>query len=173
MKPPLVVFCGVPGSGKTTIARALCSKIPGAVHVQTDAIRTMIARPKYTRPESVFVYNSCLRVAKEALATGRPVVLDGTFSRGYQRANVLTELQGLHGRCVLVHVMCSFDTARLRNASRTAVVPEERWKGINAHFEEPLKALELNSDTHSAEENAEIILSVLAHEPETGNESVR
>jgi adenylylsulfate kinase-like enzyme len=59
-------------------------------------------------------------------------------------------------------VTCSFDTARLRNASRTAVVPEERWKGINAHFEGPLKALKLDTDTHSAEENANIILSALA-----------
>jgi hypothetical protein len=164
MKPPLVVFCGVPGSGKTTIARIVCGRIPGAVHIQTDAIRRMIARPKYTRPESAFVYDSCIQVAKKALASGRPVVLDGTFSRSYQRVKALTELQGLYGQCFLVHVMCSFDTARLRNASRMAVVPEERWKGINAHFEEPLKALKLDTEAHSAEENAGIVLSALAHE---------
>jgi hypothetical protein len=161
MKPPLVVFCGVPGSGKTTIARILCKRIPGAVHIQTDAIRRMITRPKYTGPESAFVYNSCVQVAKEALISGRPVVLDGTFARSYHRAKAFTELQGLYGRFVLVYLVCSFDTARLRNASRMDIVPEERLKGIYAHFEEPMKALKLNTDTHSAEENANIILSAL------------
>jgi hypothetical protein len=161
MKPPLVVLCGVPGSGKTTIARIVCGRIPGAVHIQTDDIRRMIARPKYTGPESVFVYNSCFHVAREALIRGRPVVLDGTFARSYHRAKALTKLQGLYGRLVLVYVMCSFDTARSRNASRMDIVPEERLKGIYAHFEEPMKALRLNTDTHSAEENANVITSAL------------
>jgi predicted kinase len=126
----------------------------------------MIANPEYTGPESEFVYNSCLQVAREALTGGRPVVLDGTFTRSYQRVKALAELHGLYGQCVLVHAMCSIDTARLRNASRIAVVPEERLQGINAHFEEPLEALKLDTDAHSAEENANIVLSALAHEVE-------
>ena len=158
-----MVFCGVPGSGKTTIARIVCGRIPGAVHIQTDAIRRMIARPKYTGPESAFVYNSCIQVAKDALISGRPVVLDGTFARSYHRAKAFTELQGLYGRSVLVYIMCSFETARSRNTSRTNIVPEERLKGIYAHFEEPMKALKLNAETRSAEENANIVLSALTH----------
>ena len=89
------------------------------------------------------------------------MVLDGTFARSDHRRRALSELRELYGQCIVVHVMCDIDTARRRNASRRAVVPEDRLRGIYAHFEEPLSALKINTDTHSAEENASIILSSL------------
>ncbi len=162
MRPPLIVFCGVPGSGKTTIARILCESMRGAVHIQTDTIRKMIARPNYSGPESEFVYDSCVQVAREALERGRPAVLDGTFARTLHRTRAFTALRGLYGRGIVVDVVCSFDTAKRRNGSREEVVPEERLRGIYASFEEPIGALRVDTDKRSAEESAAIILAVIS-----------
>jgi len=167
----LVIFCGVPGSGKTTIARILSEKLRGSVHIQTDSIRSMIARPNYGGPESAFVYDSCVRVAKEALRRGRPAILDGTFARSAHRARALSELRGLYGRCVLVHVFCRMSTAERRNSSRRDVVPRERLRGIYASLEEPLGAVRIDTDALSADESAAIVLAAATSERKEGEHS--
>jgi len=136
--------------------------MPGAVHIQTDTMRRMIARPNYSGPESAFVYDSCVQVAREALERGRPAVLDGTFARNVHRVEALTALRGLYGPCIVVDVVCSFDTAKRRNGSREEVVPEERLRGIYASFEEPIGALRVDTDMRSAEESAVIILAAIS-----------
>jgi predicted kinase len=123
----------------------------------------MIARPNYSAPESAFVYESCVQVAREALRRGRPVILDGTFARSAHRARAVRALSGLYGRHILVHVVCSMDTAKRRNSSREEIVPEERLRGIYASFEQPTAALQVDSQAWSAEENAAIISTALTH----------
>jgi len=160
-RPPLMVFCGVPGCGKSSIARIVCGRIPGAVHIQTDTIRRMIPQPNYNASESEFVYESCLQVAREALKRGRPVVLDGVFARSDHRTRALALLRGLYGRSLVVQVACGIDTAKRRNASRTMAVPDERLSAMYTHFEAPPKALKVDADTHTAEENASLILAAI------------
>ena len=164
----MIIFCGVPGSGKTTIARTLSEKLMGSVHIQTDTIRGMIARPNYGGPESAFVYDSCVRVAKEALRRGRPTILDGTFARSAHRARAFSALRGFCGRCVLVYVVCGMSTAERRNASRRDVVPRERLRGFYVSFEEPLDAVRIDTDVRSAEESAAIILAATKGETKEG-----
>jgi predicted kinase len=119
----------------------------------------MISRPNYNSPESAFVYDSCLQVAKEALRRGRPVILDGTFARRTHRAKALAMLRGHYSRCVVVYVVCGIETAERRNSSREQSVPRDRLRGIYASFEEPIGALRADTDVRSAEENAFVILA--------------
>ena len=163
MRSPLIIFCGVPGSGKTTIARIVCESIRGSVHVQTDTMRGMIARPSYSGPESAFVYDSSVEVARKALQRGRAAILDGTFARRSHRARALSELRGLYGKCVVVRILCSIECAERRNRARTGVVvPEERLRGIYASFDEPFRAIRINTELHPPEESAKIILSAVS-----------
>jgi predicted kinase len=166
-KPSLVVFCGVPGSGKTTIARKLCDKMRGAVHVQTDVIRGMIVKPNYSGHESSFVYDSCVQVARMALRRGRPVVLDGTFARGAHRARAFRLLEGLYGRNVVVRLVCDLDTANRRNLARDSPVPEGRLRGIYASFEEPVGALMIDTEALSPEESVLAIITTLERQNST------
>jgi len=41
-------LCGIPGSGKTTIGRAVGVRLERCVHVETDAIRAMLGRAEYS-----------------------------------------------------------------------------------------------------------------------------
>ncbi len=163
VRQPLVIFCGVPGSGKTTIARILSEKLRGSVHIQTDTIRGMIARRKYDGPESAFVYDSCVQVARVALKRGRPAILDGTFARRAHRARAIATLRGLYGRYLVVYAVCSISTAERRNSFRKEPVPLDRLRAISASFEEPAGALRIDTEVRSAEESALIVFAAATH----------
>lgn len=90
----LVVVAGLPGTGKTTVARALAADL-GAILLGTDELRKGVLRePGYSERKKRRVYDELLRIAADLLGKGRRVVLDGTFFRaGLRRRACRTALQ--------------------------------------------------------------------------------
>lgn len=154
----LIIFCGVPGSGKTTIARLVASAIGRAVHVQTDAIRSMIANPVYDWREARFVYEAMFLVGGQALRSGYDAILDGTFLREDYRAEALAELRGDFSGFAVVCVLCDLEVARRRNSQRTPAVPDESFGRLAASFERPKAAVFVRSDKLSPEESAALVV---------------
>lgn len=75
----LILVAGLPGTGKTTFAKAL-AKARDAVHFNSDSIRTeMGLRGKYDPATKQKVYDEMLRTAFRALEKKKEVVVDGTF----------------------------------------------------------------------------------------------
>ena len=71
----LVVVCGLPGSGKSEVARLIASKIK-ATHLQTDVLRKEL---NFTVKAKRQTYQALFNRAEEELRAGNNVVLDGTF----------------------------------------------------------------------------------------------
>ena len=163
--PKLLIFCGIPGSGKSTIARLVATRLEGTVHVQTDGVRSMISQPRHDSQESDFVYSVCFTLAREALERGYNAILDGTFLREEFREEALQRLRGSYDSHLLVHVHCDARTAYLRNTSRKASVPQSRFNEMLLGFQEPVNALKIDSKHTSAELAAEAILLQLKGSP--------
>jgi len=91
--PPLVVVAigGLPGTGKTSFARALAPDLgaaPGALHVRSDEIRKRLHRvaPEQRLPKDAYTpaANACvdavlIETVRAAAAAGHAVVADATF----------------------------------------------------------------------------------------------
>lgn len=75
------MLSGLPGCGKSHLARELAAQTP-AVVVSSDRVRRLLfSRPTYSEGEHSFVHDVCYRLAARGLATGRIVILDATNLR--------------------------------------------------------------------------------------------
>jgi len=159
----LIIFCGIPGSGKTSIARIVARKDPTTVHIQTDAIRAMIAKPTFGADESDFVYRACVEVAKEALDKGYTAILDATFGSARRREATLAPLANSYSRIDFVHVKCHLETALRRNAARSseAVVPEQTVRDMLSTFEAPFPSFVVDTSKITPEAAAGLIIQAL------------
>jgi len=87
-KAELVVVCGLPGSGKSTVASILKSLI-GASVLRSDEVRKrMIKTPKYEDDERKAVYTQLVEEAETELKDKRSVILDATFFKAEYRRMV-------------------------------------------------------------------------------------
>jgi predicted kinase len=79
----VIVLAGLPGAGKSTLARALAARLAGARVLDKDAVRDALFGPcDYTATESQVSVAAMLDAARYHLGRGRTVIFDGmTFSR--------------------------------------------------------------------------------------------
>lgn len=77
----LVLITGLPGSGKTTLAKAYAARY-GVLHLNSDLLRREMGLMGHYSPEDKKkVYDALLERTREALLEGREVVVDSTFYR--------------------------------------------------------------------------------------------
>jgi adenylylsulfate kinase len=113
-------FTGLPGSGKSTIAREAVKLLKKrgvhAEYVQLDAIRkSIVSKPEYTEKERDRVYRALGEHALALLGKGKNVVVDATAHRKKYRDYVRKRAQ----RFVEVYVRCPLEVCVERETKRT------------------------------------------------------
>lgn len=115
----LVVVCGLPGVGKSTVAERAATVLDGQL-VRTDVVRKSLVRdPTYDEVEDRRTYDAVLERARRHLSRGEFVVLDGTFRRAAQRERALAEARSVGAAFSLVRVTCPPGVVAERLAART------------------------------------------------------
>jgi adenylylsulfate kinase len=121
----IVIMAGLPGTGKSTLARALAQRLPGAV-LDKDAIRASLFEPtyiEYSLSQDDFCGEVMLQTAAYLLSKHAElsVLLDGrTFSRRYQRDRVIEFGSQVGASWAILECVCSEATALGRIADAVA-----------------------------------------------------
>jgi aminoglycoside phosphotransferase family enzyme/predicted kinase len=157
--PSVVVLCGLPGTGKSTVGGALAGRI-GAAYLSSDAVRKELAgldprtRAEERDREGLYVpgmsdrtYAELRRRAGEHLAAGRPVVIDGMHGRAEERLAAVA-VATAHGvpaiiaelRLTAAEALARIE-ARADDPLRTSDATREVYEAQAARFE-PVQASE-------------------------------
>jgi predicted kinase len=160
----LILLCGIAGSGKTSIALAIGARLERCVHIETDVVRGMVAKPPYASGESRFVNHAAISVAEQALRNRFDVVLVATFAKEEIRREALLKLGELCESRLVVWAWCDPVLAFLRTSQRNPRVSRESFMRLSDAFEPPRDALVIDSRATSPEEAAKKILATIGEE---------
>ena len=112
----IVMVCGLPGVGKTSLATHLAPLID-AVVLSSDKIRKeLITRPTHSKQEIRLIYNIILLIAKYLRNAGLNCIIDATFNKEKLRKEFKKKLELPGARVCIVECICpeSIIVQRLR-----------------------------------------------------------
>lgn len=126
----LIVICGLPGSGKTTLAKELAPKVP-AVRLSPDEWKHDLGIDYYDDEARVRLEDRLWRLAQELLTLGQSVILENGFWSRAERDELRRTARAL-GVAVELHYLDApveelWRRIELRNAeARPGVAPIAR-----------------------------------------------
>lgn len=145
-RPCLVLVGGLPGTGKSTLARGLAAA-GGFEVIRSDVVRKELAAAEGVGRDALYspgwtdrTYAECLQRAKERLVVGGRVIVDATFREDGRRAEFLTVATGLGVPGVMLVCVATPDVVEARLAARHGDASDADWEVYRktaAEWQEP------------------------------------
>jgi predicted kinase len=113
----IVLVCGLPGVGKTSISKEV-AKLTSSVVLSTDRIRKeLIPNPTYSKEEGRLVYDILVLIAKYLHSSGINCILDATFNTENSRKEIKNKLNLSSHQICIVECICpeNIVISRLKN----------------------------------------------------------
>jgi predicted kinase len=138
----LVIFRGLPGTGKSWLVRQIVSKLPGFHVLSRDVLRAaVLPHPSYTPEEKALVDDLVCSMTGFLLDRGRDVVIDGMALSSAARVDELVQIaesRKLPAR--IIECVCRQDTALSRIARDDGSHPagdrgEALYVAVKARFQ--------------------------------------
>ena len=164
----LIIIGGLPGAGKTTIARELARQI-GAAHIRIDSIEQAIRDSGVLRqPINEAGYRVGYAVAEDNLRVGRTVIVDSVNPLAVTRDAWLAVANRAHVSVIEIEITCSDATEhRQRVETRVSDIAGLRpptWQEVVSRDYESWNRERLVIDTagQSVDHNVRMLRGALA-----------
>ncbi len=116
--PSLILISGLPGTGKSFLARKIAERLP-CVIVESDFVRkTLFEKPTYVSDESAFVHRVAHAVIERLLSTGCHVICDATNLVEWHREKLYSIANKTHAKLVIVRTVAPESVIRARLEKR-------------------------------------------------------
>lgn len=159
----LIIFGGLPGVGKTTIAQKLAQTV-GAVHLRIDTIETAIANSDLHAANTNAGYLAAYGIAKDNLLIGRSVIADSVNSHLLTRDAWREVAKSSGTEFVEIEIICS-DKKEHKNRveTRTHNRPTTWQQVLDRDYEdwEP-SGVKIDSTKHSIAESVKLICDLIS-----------
>ncbi len=155
----LIVFGGLPGTGKTTLSRKVASRL-GGVYIRIDAVEQAIRSGLAIADIGAAGYAVALALAEANLALGSSVIADCVNPVSASRIGWRSLAERMNARLIEVEVICSNAREHQRRVEgRTADIPGHTlpsWASVLAHVYEPWEEPHIVVDTAVMNESAAV-----------------
>jgi tRNA uridine 5-carbamoylmethylation protein Kti12 len=153
----IIVFCGPPASGKSTIARKLAEKLENSKLVSSDEFKRKTYKRMFAETE-------------KWAGKVKYLILNGTFYKREWRDGIKRIAEGKGEGAITFFITCSLDTCLKRNESRKNQIEEKAVRIIYGQMEKPEDQYSLiDTDVLSVDEAIEAILKILSAGPNFKN----
>ena len=171
----IILMAGLPGTGKSTLARQLALRTSGRVLSKDDFRHALfvLEEIEYSTHQDDFCQELMLQTAGYLLERdpAKVIFLDGRpFSRRYQIANVITAAASLHQSWRILECVCSEQAVRRRleaDASRGKHPAGNRdyalYSDVQARFEQILHTKIVIDMDQPIDTCIEVAMSALSH----------
>jgi predicted kinase len=145
----IVIICGLPGVGKTTLAKDL-AKLINAEVLSSDKIRKeLFFKPTYSKKERKLIYDVLMLIAKYLHISGNNCILDATFNKEKSIKQVVKMLRLPPDQLFIVECVCPEKIILSRLETR-----KYDWSDANIEvykkmkeIYEPVKGKHITADT--------------------------
>ncbi|HMF87425.1 MAG TPA: DegV family protein, partial [Gemmatimonadaceae bacterium] len=153
-RPALVVLSGLPGSGKSHLAREIVARYPLAVLASDALRRALVKRPTYSQKESARLFATVHALLEDLLSRGVPALVDATNLKETHRQPLYEIAERTRAHLIVVEVQAADKIVRRRlNARRARQDPADISEATVAVYEtmredaEPIEGPHIVVDT--------------------------
>ncbi len=140
--PKAVIGIGLPGSGKTTFLKPFAEK-NGYVYISPDDLRLEITGDEASQVDMDKVWDRVHKMCYDALKANQDIVVDATFSKGYERREFITFLRNYGADKIQgVFAAVPLELSDERNNARERVVPRHAMERMYADLSQEKPVVE-------------------------------